>query len=348
MEKFQQPLLKAVIPGRAGRIPTRRMLHLAKKKVLTPLVPCPDCHRSFKAESLEKHKKICKKVFQQKRKQFNSAANRLGEFDNAQELIANAVKSEKREKENHAENICKDKSVPKWKAQSLAFRQAILSAKGASGDSEAAKKAAEIQKELNAANLASGGNVMESDMVKCPHCGRTFNEEDICQTDLTENRPRLLTIDVRAVNIPLFDNESRAVVGTDFKRKGRYEAIRKGLQLAGPNFEHGAKHGSRLLVYCWRGGMRSGSMAWLFSLSGYEVQTLQGGYRSYRRWCKKMVGPDAIPPAPVMVLGGCTGVGKTAILHELRARGKQILDLEEGNVSPSACRSKAPAKYDLQ
>ncbi|CAK9055187.1 tRNA 2-selenouridine synthase, partial [Durusdinium trenchii] len=168
------------------------------------------------------------------------------------------------------------------------------------------------------------------------------------QTDLTENRPRLLTIDVRspaefeeghipgAVNIPLFDNESRAVVGTDFKRKGRYEAIRKGLQLAGPNFasfldtlqEHGAKHGSRLLVYCWRGGMRSGSMAWLFSLSGYEVQTLQGGYRSYRRWCKKMVGPDAIPPAPVMVLGGCTGVGKTAILHELRARGKQILDLE--------------------
>lgn len=142
-----------------------------------PLVPCPDCHRSFKAESLEKHKKICKKVFQQKRKQFNSAANRLGEFDNAQELIANAVKSEKREKENHAEKSKKDKSVPKWKAQSLAFRQAILSAKGASGDSEAAKKAAEIQKELNAANLASGGNVMESDMVKCPHCGRTFNEE---------------------------------------------------------------------------------------------------------------------------------------------------------------------------
>mmetsp|Transcript_86401 Transcript_86401/g.176320 ORF Transcript_86401/g.176320 Transcript_86401/m.176320 type:complete len:331 (+) Transcript_86401:94-1086(+) len=146
-----------------------------------PLVPCPDCHRSFKAESLEKHKKICKQVFQNKRKQFNSAANRLGEFDNAQELIANATKSEKqREKENHSEKPSTKKekgSVPKWKAQSLAFRQAILAAKGASGDSEAAKKAAEIQKELNAANLASGGNVMESDMVKCPHCGRTFNEE---------------------------------------------------------------------------------------------------------------------------------------------------------------------------
>lgn len=145
-----------------------------------PLVPCPDCGRSFKAQSLEKHKKICKKVFQHKRKQFNSAANRLGEFDNAQELIANATKSEKqREKENHAEKSSKKEkgSVPKWKAQSLAFRQAILAAKGASGDPEAAKKAAEIQKQLNAASLASGGNVMESDMVKCPHCGRTFNEE---------------------------------------------------------------------------------------------------------------------------------------------------------------------------
>ncbi|CAJ1343713.1 unnamed protein product [Effrenium voratum] len=139
-----------------------------------PLVPCPDCGRSFKAESLEKHKKICKKVFQQKRKQFNSAANRLGEFDNANELIANATKVEKKEPEKAAKQ--KDKTVPKWKAQSLAFRQAILAAKGTS-DPEAAKKAAELQKELNAANLASGGNALEADMVKCPHCGRTFNQE---------------------------------------------------------------------------------------------------------------------------------------------------------------------------
>ena len=65
-----------------------------------PLVPCPDCGRSFKASSLEKHKTICKKVFQQKRKQFNSAASRLGEFDNAHELIARATRGEKREKEN--------------------------------------------------------------------------------------------------------------------------------------------------------------------------------------------------------------------------------------------------------
>ncbi|CAE6967579.1 ZC2HC1B [Symbiodinium sp. CCMP2592] len=144
-----------------------------------PLIPCPDCGRSFKADSLERHKQICKKVFQQKRKQFNSAANRLGEFENASELIANASKIERQKdapKEVPDKPAKKDKSVPKWKAQSLAFRQAILAAKGSS-DPEAAKKAAELQKEINAANLASGGNVMESDMVRCPHCGRTFNKE---------------------------------------------------------------------------------------------------------------------------------------------------------------------------
>eukprot|EP00435_Cladocopium_sp_Y103_P024464 s2604_g6.t1 len=149
---------------------------------------------------------------------------------------------------------------------------------------------------------------------------------------------------VGAVNVPLFDDEARALVGTDFKRKGRYEAIYRGLQLAGPKFadfldavqemggwslEHGAKPGGHLLVYCWRGGMRSGSMAWLFSLCGFQVSTLQGGYRSYRRWCKTVVGDASLaPPAPVLVLGGCTGVGKTAILHQLRKVGQQILDLE--------------------
>lgn len=144
-----------------------------------PLIPCPDCGRSFKADSLERHKKICKKVFQQKRKQFNSAANRLGEFENASLLIENASKIERQKdapKEVPDKVAKKEKSVPKWKAQSLAFRQAILAAKGSS-DPEAAKKAAELQKEINAANLASGGNVMESDMVRCPHCGRTFNKE---------------------------------------------------------------------------------------------------------------------------------------------------------------------------
>ncbi|CAJ1382035.1 unnamed protein product [Effrenium voratum] len=158
-----------------------------------PLVPCPDCGRSFKAESLEKHKKICKKVFQQKRKQFNSGADfsslslsirmrheaRCGQPPRGVRQCKRAHRKRHKGGEKGARESCEaegDKTVPKWKAQSLAFRQAILAAKGTS-DPEAAKKAAELQKELNAANLASGGNALEADMVKCPHCGRTFNQE---------------------------------------------------------------------------------------------------------------------------------------------------------------------------
>lgn len=161
--------------------------------------------------------------------------------------------------------------------------------------------------------------------------------------------PKLLGVDVRspsefatghipgAVNIPLFDDDARHVVGTAFAQKGRLVAIRTGLVHVGPRFcalvdalsDHGAKPGDRVLLYCWRGGMRSGSVAWLFSLCGFSVSTLEGGYRSYRRWCKTIVGAaHVLPPAPVFVLGGCTGVGKTAILLELRRRGEQVLDLE--------------------
>eukprot|EP00930_Biecheleria_cincta_P008393 TRINITY_DN109822_c0_g1_i1.p1 TRINITY_DN109822_c0_g1~~TRINITY_DN109822_c0_g1_i1.p1 ORF type:complete len:404 (+),score=101.58 TRINITY_DN109822_c0_g1_i1:137-1348(+) len=139
-----------------------------------PLVPCPDCGRKFKEESLEKHTKICKKVFQQKRKQFNSAANRLGEFENANELIAKASQIEKEKEVPKKE--AKPGKVPKWKAESLAFRQAILAAKGAGGDEEAQQKANELQQQLGAIKEAAGDEV-DPDMLKCPHCGRTFNKE---------------------------------------------------------------------------------------------------------------------------------------------------------------------------
>ncbi|CAE8584634.1 unnamed protein product, partial [Polarella glacialis] len=147
-----------------------------------PLVPCPDCGRKFNEESIERHLRICKKVFQQKRKQFNSAANRLGEFENANELIANAAKLEKqRNQQEEATERQPDKKVKekegkmtKWKAQSLAFRQAILSAKADGGDEEARKQADEISKEL----IAGGGKEAEdADKTKCPHCGRTFNKD---------------------------------------------------------------------------------------------------------------------------------------------------------------------------
>lgn len=140
-----------------------------------PLVPCPDCGRKFNAESLDKHIRICKKVFQQKRKQFNSAANRWASLDNAEDVIAHAKKIEReREKATEArENNhgAAAQNVPKWKQKSLAFRQAILNAKASTGDAEAQAKADEIREELKLA-----GDV-DSDMTRCPHCSRTFNKE---------------------------------------------------------------------------------------------------------------------------------------------------------------------------
>lgn len=167
-QQRQQPLS----PGGGGGIPNS--IEAGMLDDGGPLVPCPDCGRKFKEESLEKHTKICKKVFQQKRKQFNSAANRLGEFENANELIEKASKIEK-EKEAPKKDKPSGK-VPKWKAESLAFRQAILAAKGAGGDEEAQQKANELQQELGAIKEAAGDEV-DPDMLKCPHCGRTFNKE---------------------------------------------------------------------------------------------------------------------------------------------------------------------------
>ncbi len=162
-------------------------------------------------------------------------------------------------------------------------------------------------------------------------------------------KTRILTIDVRApieyakghipgaINVPLFDDTERAVVGTKYKKKGRYEAIKSGLTFIGPKLpsflsaieKHGLKPGDSILVYCWRGGMRSGAISWLLSLCDYKVAKLDGGYRSYRRWCKQMISHEnSLAPSSVYVLGGYTGSGKTAILNELSIRGEQFLDLE--------------------
>ena len=167
--------------------------------------------------------------------------------------------------------------------------------------------------------------------------------------DLSQFKPRSIALDVRspseytkghipgAISAPLFDDEERAVVGTTFTQRGKYEAIKSGVDLIGGKLSVfftileglGAKPGDKVYVYCWRGGMRSGSVAWLLTLCGFDVSKLEGGYRSYRRWCRRVVGvADAPHPCPIMVIGGCTGSGKTAILMELQRRKEQVLDLE--------------------
>lgn len=133
-----------------------------------------------------------------------------------------------------------------------------------------------------------------------------------------------------AVNIPLFANDERAEIGTIYKKQGKETAVERGLSFAGANltnFVSQAKHiagEKKIKVHCWRGGMRSASMAWLFETAGLNVCILEGGYKSYRKWVREILSIKK----DIIILAGMTGTGKTAILHELEKRGEQILDLE--------------------
>ncbi|HWB63344.1 MAG TPA: tRNA 2-selenouridine(34) synthase MnmH, partial [Chitinophagales bacterium] len=152
-----------------------------------------------------------------------------------------------------------------------------------------------------------------------------------------------LTIDVRsegefayghilhAVNLPLFNNEERKTVGTLYKQKGRNEAVHAGLDIVGKKMsgfvrfvEENAKS-NKVFVHCWRGGMRSSSMAWLIGQFGYQVYTLGGGYKSYRHYVLDILDRQY----PFIIVGGHTGSGKTEVLHRLKDLGEQVIDLEK-------------------
>jgi tRNA 2-selenouridine synthase len=134
-----------------------------------------------------------------------------------------------------------------------------------------------------------------------------------------------------AVSIPLFDNDERALVGTKYKNAGKDSAVLLGLDLVGPKLAGFVKQSKKLnpqhkevLVHCWRGGMRSGSFAWLLDTAGLTASTLVGGYKAYRN----AVLSAFAEPRNLIILGGKTGSGKTDILKELARQGEQIIDLE--------------------
>jgi tRNA 2-selenouridine synthase len=134
-----------------------------------------------------------------------------------------------------------------------------------------------------------------------------------------------------ARNIPLFNDQERKEVGTAYKQVNKEAAMYLGLDFAGRKLVKLAKEGEksagkdkRLLVHCWRGGMRSKSMVWLFETMGITCYLLEGGYKSYRRH----VHLEFKKPLDLIVVGGCTGSGKTDILHYLDRKGEQIIDLE--------------------
>ena len=134
-----------------------------------------------------------------------------------------------------------------------------------------------------------------------------------------------------AINIPLFDDQERKIVGIRYKQVNKEAAMYAGLEFAGKKLVELAKEGEKkagknktLLVHCWRGGMRSKSMVWLFETLGLTCYLLEGGYKSYRHY----VHNEMALQLHVNVIGGRTGSGKTDILLFLEHAGEPVIDLE--------------------
>ena len=153
-----------------------------------------------------------------------------------------------------------------------------------------------------------------------------------------------------AYSLPLFTDEERAVVGTAYKQESREKAIKHGLDFFGPKMKSMIERveeildlrsqvadskGSKseiinpkskiVLTYCWRGGMRSGAVAWLLDVYGLKVYTLIGGYKKFRNYAL-----DTFKlPFDLKILGGYTGSAKTEALKDLEKRGETVINLED-------------------
>ena len=137
-----------------------------------------------------------------------------------------------------------------------------------------------------------------------------------------------------AINLPVLNDDERARVGTIYKQVSPFDARKLGASLVAAN---AARHirevladrdgGWKAIVYCWRGGQRSGSFAGILKQIGWRIDTIEGGYKSWRSLVVERVQNGTVA-APVVVLDGNTGSAKTAILQRLAARGIQVIDLE--------------------
>lgn len=137
-----------------------------------------------------------------------------------------------------------------------------------------------------------------------------------------------------AINVPLFDNAERAEVGTIYKQQGKTVARKLGVKLVAPKIPalidavEAALEGRRppVVVFCWRGGLRSHSLTTFLNLAGIPARQLQGGHKAFRRRVVEFL--DQGEWGRLLVLRGLTGVGKTRILLQLAAEGYPVLDLE--------------------
>jgi tRNA 2-selenouridine synthase len=143
-----------------------------------------------------------------------------------------------------------------------------------------------------------------------------------------------------AYSLPLFNNEERKIVGTAYKQQSRETAIKIGLDFFGKKMrpmveeveallesrkgKNGQANNKTVLIHCWRGGMRSGAVAWLLDLCGFKVYSLAGGYKAFRNWVLQQFEKEY----DLRILGGFTGSGKTYVLQQLKNKGESVVDLE--------------------
>jgi tRNA 2-selenouridine synthase len=137
-----------------------------------------------------------------------------------------------------------------------------------------------------------------------------------------------------AINAPVLSNEERVIIGTMYKQVSPFEATRVGAAMAARNVAHHVDtlfsdrpKNWRPLIYCWRGGKRSGSVTTLFNMIGWQARQLDGGYKTFRR--ATLATLETLPQQfRFIALVGPTGSGKTRLLHALAHAGAQALDLE--------------------
>lgn len=154
-----------------------------------------------------------------------------------------------------------------------------------------------------------------------------------------------------ALNLPLFSDAERHEVGIVYKQEGEQEAISLGLTFVGPKtarwIDEARALSGPLLLYCFRGGMRSRSMAKLFQTANIPCTYLEGGYKGWRQ----KIGRLFEHPWDLTILGGLTGSGKTERLLKLKNDGAQVINLEElANHKGSAfgARGEQPSSEHFQ
>ncbi len=153
-----------------------------------------------------------------------------------------------------------------------------------------------------------------------------------------------------ALNWPSLSNEERVRVGTLYKQVGAFEANKLGASLVAANIaKHIENHVLGLgkkwhpLVYCWRGGKRSGSLALVLGQIGFKVCVIEGGYKAFRAAMVQQISQLALG-LQFKVITGPTGSGKTRLLHALAAQGAQVLDLEALAVHRSSVLGRIPGQ----